>query len=38
MPPSTLSSITTENSSAISGSITPAAISLPHGAGKWPIM
>jgi len=32
-PPTTLHSITAANSSAISGSSTPAVISLPHGAG-----
>ena len=33
MPPSTEQSITTENKVAIKGSMTPAMISLPHGAG-----
>ena len=38
MPPMKEKSVTKQKTVIISASITPMRISLPHGAGKWPIM
>ena len=37
-PPTNEKSITKQKTVIISASSTPMRISLPHGAGKWPIM